>query len=256
MDVSQIAQSALLTPRHLAEQLDHLCHVILVFRIPTAALCIQSEASPMSDLTSWAPAVSKLTRVKQVIPAQQLKRQTCHRPAVRSVVPLVTEDDFWTPVLPGLDIVGEMVIDVTGITQVGNFHFDLFIRLYKWLAGKLCMGFLMTYHLQGIWVVRCRRGKRCRIVDHNRGMRLLLKGVIRWCSRPRRHGLGDIRLARYGGKRSVWRCSRCIVDCRGIRASAVTVCRILRVLLRLPNSCWRDIAWAWCSVLSQLLGEQ
>jgi hypothetical protein len=52
MDVSRFAQSTLLTPRHLAQQLDHLCHVILVFRIPTAALCIQSEAFPMSDLAS------------------------------------------------------------------------------------------------------------------------------------------------------------------------------------------------------------
>lgn len=70
---------------------------------------------------------ARLTRIKQVISAQQFKGQTSHRPAIRSIIPFVSKDDFRTPVLPGLDVVGKVVIDVASISEIRNLHLDLAI---------------------------------------------------------------------------------------------------------------------------------
>jgi hypothetical protein len=91
--------------RHLAQQLQDLRDVIIVFIVFSSGL-----------------------RLEQVIARQQLEEQTRSRPHVHALIPTRSQNDLRTPVLPRLNVVGKVMINPTGVAQIGNFDRDTFER--------------------------------------------------------------------------------------------------------------------------------
>lgn len=58
-------------------------------------------------------------------------------PDIGSRTPFCTKDDFGTTILPGLNVVGEMVIDPGGITEISNLDGDPFGRIVVTVARVL-----------------------------------------------------------------------------------------------------------------------
>lgn len=52
-----------------------------------------------------------------------------HAPDVSAGPPFGSKNDLWRAVLPGLDVVGEVMIDPAGIAQVRNLDTDKLKRL-------------------------------------------------------------------------------------------------------------------------------
>lgn len=47
-------------------------------------------------------------------------------PDIGRRTPFCAEDDFGTAILPGLDVVGEMVVDPSGIAEISDLDCDAF----------------------------------------------------------------------------------------------------------------------------------
>lgn len=67
-----------------------------------------------------------LTGVKKIVSRQQLESEASHRPTVRPIIPLAADDDFRTSVLPRLDVVGEVVVDIACVSEIRNLDLDLY----------------------------------------------------------------------------------------------------------------------------------
>lgn len=86
-----------------AEELDDLCNMIVVFVVFLTRL-----------------------RVKEKVAGEELKDHARHAPDVGGSAPLCTQDDLWRAILPGLDVVCEMVVHPAGIAEIGNLDGDDF----------------------------------------------------------------------------------------------------------------------------------
>ena len=52
----------------------------------------------------------------------ELLYHSCHAPDISACTPFSTKDDFWRTILPGLDVVREVVADPARISEIGYFN--------------------------------------------------------------------------------------------------------------------------------------
>ena len=100
----KIATSQRIRLRHRSKQLDHLGKMIVRLAVGL---------------------ILGLPRVKQEVAGYQLKNHARKRPEVRADIIVDAEHDLRPPILPGLDLVREVVMGPTTIPQIANFQLDV-----------------------------------------------------------------------------------------------------------------------------------
>ena len=138
--------------------------MIVIFAVFGAGLWIEQIVS--GDEFENLPGSSEMLFPEAPLPRAYHGR---HAPDIRTGTPFCAQDDLWRSVLPGLDVVREMVCDPARVSQIGNFDRDdltdrivlIGRRFDDFFGGRVVVeGDFGKILLQGITVFGSSRPKR------------------------------------------------------------------------------------------------
>eukprot|EP00010_Vexillifera_abyssalis_P002038 CAMPEP_0201549234 /NCGR_PEP_ID=MMETSP0173_2-20130828/5722_1 /ASSEMBLY_ACC=CAM_ASM_000268 /TAXON_ID=218659 /ORGANISM="Vexillifera sp., Strain DIVA3 564/2" /LENGTH=123 /DNA_ID=CAMNT_0047958843 /DNA_START=394 /DNA_END=765 /DNA_ORIENTATION=+ len=97
--------------------------------------------------------------LKEEITGGQFKDNACHGPEIDGCRIVTAGDDFWSAILPGLDITCEMLVNPACVAEISNFYLDLFESVkispetfVAWYSlGHIKVGFVRAGYEQNIF---------------------------------------------------------------------------------------------------------